>query len=126
MRGTPVEILLSRRPALPHCAHSRSTPLFHSLQLLLSLHTLLLYTFLSLYISISFFTDIVALLCNNTGIPHLEFDMADEEHQAEKPNHLMTLNLYPAQAIVSKAYADIVQNLGWRKFTIVYDEEDRE
>lgn len=52
--------------------------------------------------------------------------MADEEHQAEKPNHLMTLNLYPAQAIVSKAYADIVQNLGWRKFTIVYDEEDRE
>lgn len=68
----------------------------------------------------------MALLCNNTGIPHLEFDMADEEHQAEKPNHQMTLNLYPAQAIVSKAYADIVQNLGWRKFTIVYDEEDRE
>lgn len=68
--------------------------------------------------------DIVALVCNNTGIPHIEFDVADEEHLEEKPNHQMTLNLYPSQLILSKAYADIVQNLGWRKFTVVYDAED--
>lgn len=68
--------------------------------------------------------DIVALVCNNTGIPHIEFDVADEEHLEEKPNHQMTLNLYPSQLILSKAYADIVQNLGWRKFTVVYDSED--
>ncbi|KAL7742445.1 hypothetical protein ACLKA6_019075 [Drosophila palustris] len=69
-------------------------------------------------------SDIVALVCNNTGIPHIEFDVADEEHQEEKPNHQMTLNLYPSQPILSKAYADIVQNLGWRKFTVVYDADD--
>ncbi|XP_034473399.1 glutamate receptor ionotropic, kainate 2 [Drosophila innubila] len=69
-------------------------------------------------------SDIVALVCNNTGIPHIEFDVADEEHLEEKPNHQMTLNLYPSQLILSKAYADIVQNLGWRKFTVVYDSED--
>ncbi|BFF96201.1 glutamate receptor ionotropic kainate 2 [Drosophila madeirensis] len=69
-------------------------------------------------------SDIVALVCNNTGIPHIEFDVADEEHVAERPNHQMTLNLYPSQVILSKAYADIVQNFGWRKFTIVYDSSD--
>nr|XP_016926510.1 glutamate receptor ionotropic, kainate 2 [Drosophila suzukii] len=69
-------------------------------------------------------SDIVALVCNNTGIPHIEFDVSDEEHQEEKPNHQLTLNLYPSQVILSKAYADIVQNFGWRKFTIVYDADD--
>ncbi|XP_017132703.1 glutamate receptor ionotropic, kainate 2 [Drosophila elegans] len=69
-------------------------------------------------------SDIVALVCNNTGIPHIEFDVSDEEHQEEKPNHQLTINLYPSQVILSKAYADIVQNFGWRKFTIVYDADD--
>ncbi|KAH8353487.1 hypothetical protein KR084_011300 [Drosophila pseudotakahashii] len=69
-------------------------------------------------------SDIVALVCNNTGIPHIEFDVSDEELQEEKPNHQLTLNLYPSQVILSKAYADIVQNFGWRKFTIVYDADD--
>ncbi|ALC39537.1 GluRIIC [Drosophila busckii] len=69
-------------------------------------------------------SDIVALICNNTGIPHLEFDVADDEHLNDKPNHQMTLNLYPSQLILSKAYADIVLNFGWRKLTIVYDDED--
>ncbi|KAH8278044.1 hypothetical protein KR026_006912 [Drosophila bipectinata] len=69
-------------------------------------------------------SDIVAVVCNSTGIPHLEFDVADEEHLEEKPNHQMTINLYPSQVILSKAYADIVQNFGWRKFTIVYDATD--
>ncbi|EDW03471.1 glutamate receptor ionotropic, kainate 2 [Drosophila grimshawi] len=69
-------------------------------------------------------SDIVALVCNSTGIPHIEFDMSDEEHMEEKPNHQMSLNLYPSQLMLSKAYADIVQNYGWRKFTIVYDADD--
>lgn len=75
---------------------------------------------------LSLISDIVAVVCNSTGIPHLEFDVADEEHLEEKPNHQMTLNLYPSQVILSKAYADIVQNFGWRKFTIVYDATDGE
>ncbi|XP_067622673.1 glutamate receptor ionotropic, kainate 2 isoform X2 [Eurosta solidaginis] len=68
-------------------------------------------------------SDIVSLLCNNTGIPHIQFDLSNEETAAEKLNHQMTLNVYPAQLMLSKAYADIVQTFGWRKFTIVYDGE---
>lgn len=71
-----------------------------------------------------FLSDIVALVANNSGVPHIEFDVADEEHMEEKPNHQMTLNMYPSQLILSKAYADIVHNFGWRKFTIVYDADD--
>ena len=71
-----------------------------------------------------FFLDIVSLICNSTGIPHILFDALNEENQLEKQNHQLTLNVYPAQLILSKAYADIVQNFGWRKYTVVYEEGD--
>ncbi|XP_030374350.1 glutamate receptor ionotropic, kainate 2 [Scaptodrosophila lebanonensis] len=69
-------------------------------------------------------SDIVSLICNSTGIPHIEFDIAGEQLEEDKINHQMTLNIYPSQLALSKAYADIVQNYGWRKFTIVYDADD--
>ncbi|XP_054743540.1 glutamate receptor ionotropic, kainate 2 [Anastrepha obliqua] len=69
-------------------------------------------------------SDIVSVICNNTGIPHIQFDISYEETTEEKLNHQMTLNVYPAQLMLSKAYADIVQNFGWRKFAIVYDGDD--
>ncbi|XP_037960958.1 glutamate receptor ionotropic, kainate 2 [Teleopsis dalmanni] len=68
--------------------------------------------------------DIVAVICNATGILHIQFDMAFEETVEEKENHQMTVNVYPSQLVLSKAYADIIQSLGWRKFTVVYNEED--
>ncbi|XP_061400844.1 uncharacterized protein LOC133336579, partial [Musca vetustissima] len=52
------------------------------------------------------------------------FDYLAEESDLSKVNHQMTLNVFPAQPVLSKAYADIVQNYGWRKYTIVYDEDD--
>ncbi|XP_011193096.2 glutamate receptor ionotropic, kainate 2 [Zeugodacus cucurbitae] len=69
-------------------------------------------------------SDIVALICNATGIPHLQFDMSAEETEAESKNHQMTLNVFPTQQMLSKAYADIVLTFGWTKFTIVYDADD--
>lgn len=68
--------------------------------------------------------DIVSLICNSTGIPHILFDALSEENQLDKQNHQLTLNIYPAQLILSKAYADIVQNFGWRKYAVVYEEGD--
>ncbi|XP_017470732.1 PREDICTED: glutamate receptor ionotropic, kainate 3-like isoform X2 [Rhagoletis zephyria] len=70
-------------------------------------------------------SDIISLICNNTGIPHIQFDSSNEEISKGKFNHQMTLNVYPTQLMLSKAYADIVQTFGWRKFTIVYDGDDR-
>ncbi|XP_013112934.2 glutamate receptor ionotropic, kainate 2 [Stomoxys calcitrans] len=69
-------------------------------------------------------SDIVSLLCNATGIPHILFDYLSEENDMLKVNHRMTINVFPSQAIMSKAYADIVQNFVWKKFTIVYNSED--
>nr|QKN21288.1 glutamate receptor ionotropic kainate 2 [Bactrocera dorsalis] len=69
-------------------------------------------------------SDIVSLICNATGIPHLQFDMGHEETNRERVNHQMSLNVFPTQQMLSKAYADIVQTYGWRKFTIIYNAED--
>uniref|UniRef100_W8BR51 Glutamate receptor ionotropic, kainate 3 n=1 Tax=Ceratitis capitata TaxID=7213 RepID=W8BR51_CERCA len=69
-------------------------------------------------------SDIVSVICNATGIPHIEFDISQEETGEEKINHQMTLSVFPAQLILSKAYSDIVHSNGWRKFTIVYDADD--
>lgn len=69
--------------------------------------------------------DIVSLICNATGIPHLQFDMGFEETNIERVNHQMSLNVFPTQQMLSKAYADIVLTYGWRKFTIIYDGDDR-
>ncbi|XP_036222655.2 glutamate receptor ionotropic, kainate 2 [Bactrocera oleae] len=69
-------------------------------------------------------SDIVSLICNATGIPHLQFDMGFEETNMERVNHQMSLNVFPTQQMLSKAYADIVLTYGWRKFTIIYDGDD--
>ncbi|KAL9926545.1 glutamate receptor IIC [Glossina fuscipes fuscipes] len=69
-------------------------------------------------------SDIVAVICNNTGIPHILFDYGIEENYSHKYKHQMTLNVFPSPSILSKAYADIVNSFGWKKFTIVYDAED--
>ncbi|XP_075156880.1 glutamate receptor ionotropic, kainate 2-like [Haematobia irritans] len=69
-------------------------------------------------------SDIISLICNATGIPHILFDFLSEENEMLRVNHQMTLNVYPSQSILSKAYADIVHNFVWKKFTIIYNSED--
>uniref|UniRef100_A0A1A9ZN65 Ionotropic glutamate receptor C-terminal domain-containing protein n=1 Tax=Glossina pallidipes TaxID=7398 RepID=A0A1A9ZN65_GLOPL len=69
-------------------------------------------------------SDIVAVICNNTGIPHILFDYWIDENHSHKYKLQMTLNVFPSPSILSKAYADIVSSFGWKKFTIVYDAED--
>uniref|UniRef100_A0A1I8Q9F2 Glutamate receptor ionotropic, kainate 2-like n=1 Tax=Stomoxys calcitrans TaxID=35570 RepID=A0A1I8Q9F2_STOCA len=69
-------------------------------------------------------SDIVSILSNVTGVPNLLFDAINEENEQQKAGHQLTLNVYPTQLILSKAYADIVHNFGWKKFNIVYDAED--
>ncbi|XP_075155868.1 glutamate receptor ionotropic, kainate 2-like, partial [Haematobia irritans] len=69
-------------------------------------------------------SDIVAILSNVTGVPNLLFDAINEENEQQKAGHQLTLNVYPAQLILSKAYSDIVHNFGWKKFNIIYNAED--
>ncbi|XP_061399336.1 glutamate receptor ionotropic, kainate 2-like [Musca vetustissima] len=69
-------------------------------------------------------SDVVAVLANITGIPNILFDAIIEEPEEQKAGHQLTVNVYPAQQMISKAYSDIIHNYGWRKFNLVYDIDD--
>ncbi|XP_073831694.1 glutamate receptor ionotropic, kainate 2-like [Musca autumnalis] len=69
-------------------------------------------------------SDIVSVLSNITGIPNILFDAVNEESEQHKAGHQLTVNIYPAQHVLSKAYSDIVLNYGWKKFNLVYDVDD--
>lgn len=70
--------------------------------------------------------DIVALIANSTGIPHLQYDWNIESSvEQHKLNHRMTVNVAPPIHLLSRAYLDIIKtNFGWRKFTIFYESKE--
>lgn len=73
---------------------------------------------LSVYIS-----DIVEVLCNTTGIPHLQFDWPPQKSAREGLNHQMTINVAPMELILSTAILDVLasKSFSWNSFTLVYE-----
>lgn len=76
----------------------------------------------------SLFADIVEVLCNMTGIPHLQFDWHPQQSFRERLNHQMTVNVAPSELILSTALSDILRSkaFDWKSFTIAYERDARE
>ncbi|KAL7740685.1 hypothetical protein ACLKA6_000052 [Drosophila palustris] len=70
-------------------------------------------------------SDIVEVLCNMTGIPHLQFDWHPQESFRERLNHQMTINVAPSELILSTALYDILRSksFDWKSFTIAYERD---
>ncbi|XP_037959244.1 glutamate receptor ionotropic, kainate 1 [Teleopsis dalmanni] len=68
-------------------------------------------------------SDIVEVLCNITGIPHLQYDWHIQETGLYYRNHQMTVNVAPSEFGLSTAYWDILRSNRdkWKSFTIVYE-----
>ncbi|XP_011207794.2 glutamate receptor ionotropic, kainate 2 [Bactrocera dorsalis] len=67
-------------------------------------------------------TDIVAVIANATGIPHMEFDWRIESPTQDRLNNRMTINVAPSVSMISKAYYSIIKsNYEWQQFTLVYE-----
>ncbi|XP_036340677.1 glutamate receptor ionotropic, kainate 1-like [Rhagoletis pomonella] len=69
-------------------------------------------------------SDIVEVICNTTGIPHLQFDWhANEAYGGHSRNHKLTVNVAPTEQMLSCAFLDIMRmkQLDWKSFTIVYE-----
>ncbi|KAH8403004.1 hypothetical protein KR222_003098, partial [Zaprionus bogoriensis] len=68
-------------------------------------------------------SDIVELVCNMTGIPHLQFDWHPQQSLRERPNHQMTVNVAPSELMLSAALLDILRSkpFDWKSFTIAYE-----
>lgn len=71
--------------------------------------------------------DIVEVLCNMTGIPHLQFDWHPQQSMRERLNHQLSINVAPSELIISTALADILRSkdFDWKSFTIAYERETR-
>lgn len=72
----------------------------------------------SIYIS-----DIVASLCNELNIPHLVSYHRTREI-SKNPYHKYTRNIHPDSNLLSKSLVDVVKNLGWNRFAIIYDSDE--
>lgn len=72
---------------------------------------------------LNFFSDIVASICNTLEIPHITFDWSPSEALNEKEFRSMSLNVHPYNLLLSQGLAELVQNFGWRSFTLVYESQ---
>ncbi|XP_052837544.1 glutamate receptor ionotropic, kainate 2 isoform X1 [Drosophila gunungcola] len=68
-------------------------------------------------------SDIVQVLCNMTGIPHLQFDWQPQLSARERVNHQLTVNVAPMELLLSSAFSDILgsKSFDWKSFTIAYE-----
>ena len=69
------------------------------------------------------FSEIVVVICNTTGIPHLQFDGHGENFYINGCNHKLTVNVAPFEKMLAQAFLDILhmKQLNWKSFTIVYE-----
>ncbi|XP_017845406.1 glutamate receptor ionotropic, kainate 2 [Drosophila busckii] len=70
-------------------------------------------------------SDIVEVLCNMTGIPHLQFDWHPQPSARDRYNHKLTVNVAPSELVLSMALYDILRSkaFDWKSFTIVYEKD---
>ncbi|KAH8353734.1 hypothetical protein KR084_013022 [Drosophila pseudotakahashii] len=68
-------------------------------------------------------SDIVEVLCNMTGIPHLQFDWHPQQSGRDRLNHQLTVNVAPMELYLSSAFLDILssKSFDWKSFTIAYE-----
>ncbi|XP_065356425.1 glutamate receptor ionotropic, kainate 2 [Calliphora vicina] len=68
-------------------------------------------------------SDIVAILCNMTGIPHLQFDWSGDETENNLRKYHYTVNVAPSEHVLSNAMWDILKSkdFDWKSFTIIYE-----
>lgn len=75
------------------------------------------------------FLDVVALLANATGIPHLLYDWNRDSSsiingiKSLNHHHRLSVNVAPSSFQLRQAYADLIQrNFNWKSFTILFDD----
>lgn len=66
---------------------------------------------------------IVGSICNNIGIPHIITNWSPEK-MLTLENHNFTRNLYPDNDLFSIVLSEIIYNYNWKRFTIVYEDDD--
>lgn len=70
-----------------------------------------------------YMSDIVASLCNELNIPHIDITQRTREVR-KNLYHKFTRNISPDSQLLSKSLVDVIRAHGWKKFGIVYDSDE--
>ena len=66
----------------------------------------------------------VQSICEALEIPHIATRWSSTLEDASDDVQGYSINLFPEQRLLSKAYVDILVKWGWRSFTILYENNE--
>lgn len=61
----------------------------------------------------------VQSICNAFEIPHL-----NAQWDARDSHDYFSISVYPDYNILSQAFADLINYWGWKRFTVIYEDDD--
>lgn len=71
-----------------------------------------------------FIIGIVSSICSEFNIPHIIANWENPTELADIQSHNFTINIFPKAFDVSKALYEIIGELNWNEFAVVYENED--
>lgn len=57
-------------------------------------------------------------------VPHIVAHWEREQFGPRRVNKRMTLNIYPAADVLSRAFAELLIDYTWKSYTIIYEDDD--
>ncbi|XP_018315810.1 glutamate receptor ionotropic, kainate 2-like [Mycetomoellerius zeteki] len=71
-------------------------------------------------------SNIVASIAARFDIPHIEYVWRESERKEKQKeaSSSMTINIFPASELVSRAIADVIDSMNWRKFVAIYETDE--
>lgn len=61
----------------------------------------------------------VQSICNAFGIPHVQAQWDERDSR-----DYFSISVYPDHDVLSSAYADLLSAFGWKRFTVIYEDDD--
>lgn len=67
---------------------------------------------------------IVASIADAVDVPHITAHWEREPLGGRRTPNPMTLNIYPDNEVLSRAYAELLIDYTWKSYTIIYEDDD--
>jgi glutamate receptor, ionotropic, invertebrate len=67
---------------------------------------------------------IVSSIADTFEVPHIIAHWEREEIGSRRSHNDMTLNVFPDNEVLSRAFAELLTDYTWKSYTIVYEDDD--
>lgn len=66
----------------------------------------------------------MASIADAVDVPHITAHWEREPLGGRRKPNQMTLNIYPDNEVLSRAYAELLIDYTWKSYTIIYEDDD--